>query len=152
MSPSSKWTQQMGRHRTPRVCHPPPPPPLIPIIPPPPICPPQTITGYVDAEVPGEDAPEVYYSPYEAPGTPPEAYVQWRHEIEGAPGHVVFIESITDAELLACDVIIRFALAGQYHFTKLDLPFDWCTHNFIVLSHWDTIEPAGPTCTLMMQW
>lgn len=152
MSPSSKFSMRRGRHRKPRICHPPPPPPpLIPILPPV-TCPPDSVTGYIDAKWRGMMGPSSYYSAYSAPksGTGP----QWGYTENTlpVPGHIIMIVLDHTTDTLTIQVDVWDAMWEWASCTSNPIPFEWCKHQLITCAAWWVINPASLVATVTVEW
>lgn len=151
MSPSSKFVQARGRHRTPRVCHTPP-LPLIPPIPPPPLCPPAAIGGWIDAEWGEPWMPTAYYSPYTA-NPDPEGPCTFRdNSYPPHPSHDLVITLQAGGPHLDIELTIYSAGGEPRYYSKADIPFTWCTHNSLTVSSWDETPFDHISCVITLNW
>lgn len=142
------FSRRLGRHRTPRVCHPPPIPPIIPPPPPPPTCPPDPIGGWIDATAPWGS----YYSPYTAARHGANGGSYYEHSNIANPGHRLIVDLDGPPGLLDIHLIIVDPDWTEQTFTKADVPFTWCQHFTITISNWDA-PPDGPaTCVFRLTW
>ena len=152
MSPSSKWSQQRGHHRTPRICHPPPPPPPIIPPPPPPLCPPSAIGGWLDLTF-GFDLPyDEYFSAYNATpkpddpndfthGTPPsDAY------------HHIRIYLTDGGPTLSIELELYWLGNPAIIWGRDNLPFTWCVHNNLICANWDLVPAEHVDAVVKLTW